>query len=84
MSSIEVSPQTIELNAKTDFQNAIEDLVWEHDISYIEAITLHCEKQGIEIEVAAALAKNLPVLKSALAEEATALNILKKSAKLPV
>lgn len=66
------------------FSNAIEDLVWEKDISYMEGIVLYCEKTGLEIEVTAKLISQ--PLKNKLREEAEALHFLPKSstAELPI
>lgn len=68
----------------TSFSLTIEEIVWEKDISYMEAIILHCEKTGFEIELAAKLISG--VLKSKIKIEAEELNFLPKSntAKLPL
>jgi hypothetical protein len=68
----------------TNFSMIIEDLVWEKDISYIEAITLYCEKTGFEVETAAKLVSG--ALKSKIKIEAEQLHYLPKSntAKLPI
>jgi hypothetical protein len=67
----------------TTFSLMIEDLVWEKDISYMDAIILHCETSGFEVEVAAKLITNS--LKSRIKIEAEELNFLPRSntAKLP-
>ena len=61
----------------TDFSLRIEDLVWEKDISYMEAILLYCENTGFEIEVAAKLISS--ALRSKIKMEAEELNFLPKS-----
>lgn len=68
----------------SSFSLAIEELVWEKDISYMEAIVLHCERTGFEIEIAAKMISG--VLKSKIKIEAEDLNFLPKSntAKLPL
>ena len=38
-----------------NFSMTIENLVWEKDISYMEAIVLYCEQTGFEVETAAKL-----------------------------
>lgn len=68
----------------TDFSMKIEELVWMKDISYMDAIILHCEQTGFEIELAAKMISG--VLKSKIKIEAEELNYLPKSntAKLPI
>jgi hypothetical protein len=68
----------------SSFSLAIEELVWEKDISYMEAVILHCERTGFEIEIAAKMISG--VLKSKIKIEAEELNFLPKSntAKLPL
>jgi len=68
----------------TEFSLKIEDLVWEKDISYMEAIVLYCEKTGFEIELAAKLISG--ALKSKIKLEAESLHFLPKSntVKLPL
>jgi hypothetical protein len=62
----------------------IEDLVWKHDISYMDAIVLYCEDNNIEVEVFAKAIKTNEMLKAKLQHEAEQLNYLPKSATLPV
>lgn len=68
----------------TEFSMKIEELVWMKDISYMDAIVLHCEETGFEIELAAKLVSG--ALKSKIQLEAEELNFLPKSntAKLPL
>jgi hypothetical protein len=75
-----------ELNIKTplEFAKEIEDLVWEHDIEYIDAIVLYCEKFNLEIETAASLIKLNDYVKSKVQTEAEALHYLPKIARLPL
>lgn len=67
----------------TSFSLKIEELVWEKDISYMDAVILHCEATGFEVETAAKLISG--ALKSKIKIEAEELNFLPKSntAKLP-
>jgi hypothetical protein len=67
-----------------NFSMIIEELVWEKDISYMDAIVLHCEQTGFEVEIAAKLVSN--VLKSKIKLEAEELHFLPKSKtnKLPI
>lgn len=68
----------------TNFSIQIEELVWEKDISYMDAIILHCEQTGFELELAAKLVSG--ALKSKIKIEAEELNFLPRSntAKLPI
>lgn len=65
-----------------DFFNDIEDRVYEHDISYFDAIIEYCEDTGIDPERVSKLIS--PSLKSILEMEAKNLNFIKKSSKLPI
>lgn len=68
----------------TEFSLKIEELVWEKDVSYMDAIILYCEQTGFEIELAAKLISG--VLKSKIKMEAESLHFIPKSntAKLPL
>ena len=63
---------------------AIEHLRFSKNIDYIDAVVLWCETNKIEIEFIANLIKKDPVMKSKLQNEAENLNILKRSARLPI
>ena len=39
----------IKIKSADTFYEAIEDLVWEHDINYIDAVVLYCEINKLEI-----------------------------------
>lgn len=67
----------------TQFSLAIEEIVWDKDVSYMEAVLLFCEETGFEVEVAAKLISG--ALKSKIKLEAEELHFLPKSntAKLP-
>lgn len=67
----------------TNFSLQIEELVWQKDISYMDAVILYCENTGFEVETAAKLISG--ALKSKIKIEAEELNFLPKSntAKLP-
>jgi len=68
----------------TEFSLKIEELVWDKDVSYMDAIILYCEQTGFELELAAKLISG--VLKSKIKMEAEELHFLPKSntAKLPL
>lgn len=62
----------------------IEELVCKHNISYIDAIVMYCEKNNIEIESFGKIVKTNDMLKAKLQLEAESLNFLPKSNTLPV
>lgn len=66
------------------FFEQIEQIVYDKDVSYMDAVLLYCEDTGIEIEVAASLVQG--TLKSKIKIEAEELHFLPKSntAKLPI
>ncbi len=65
------------------FARAIDGMVANTDLNYIEAIVEYCKKTGLEIEVAATLVNSN--LKSKLANDALDLNLLKeKGNRLPI
>jgi hypothetical protein len=67
----------------TTFSLKIENLVSEKNIPYMDAIIMHCESTGLEVELAAKLISG--ALKSKIQLEAEELNFLPKSntTKLP-
>lgn len=64
------------------FSDIIEELTWTHDITHMEAILWHCDKTGLEVEVAATLISK--PLKAKIEEGAQKLNLIPKVAKLPI
>jgi hypothetical protein len=50
----------------------------------IDAIVDYCERNGIEIEVAAAIVKRSEGMRSRLQAEAESLNYLPKTSRLPI
>lgn len=64
------------------FAKEIENLVATTDLNYIEAIVEYCNRTGMEIEVASTLINNN--LKSKIENDAQDLNLLPKSARLPI
>lgn len=68
----------------TTFSLTIESLVSKKNVSYMEAIILHCESTGLEVELASKLISG--ALKAKIKIEAEELHFLPKSNtyKLPV
>ena len=64
------------------FSNIIENVVIEKRIPYMDAVCWWCEKNEMEIEVAAKLLNT--VIKGKLEVEAQDLNYLVKGARLPI
>jgi hypothetical protein len=64
------------------FSQLIEDIDYDLDCGYMEAILKHCSDTGLEIEVASTLIS--PALKAKIKEEAQNNNMLRKTSKLPI
>jgi len=64
------------------FSEIIETIVKEKRIDYMDAVVLHCEQIGFEVELAASLLT--PPIKAKISEEAQAMNLIKKVNKLPL
>jgi murein endopeptidase len=69
-------------NEISEFSDLINELSVSQNMTRMEAIVHHCEQTGLEIDVASTLVSS--ALKSKIREEAQELNLLKKTARLPV
>ena len=69
-------------NEISEFSELINDLAEQMSLTRMDAIIHHCETTGLEVDVASTLISS--ALKSKIREEAQELNLLKKSAKLPL
>ncbi len=65
-----------------EFFEDIEALVWKHDLDYMDAVVLYCDRRNIEVESVANLIKNNEILKSKIQIEAEKLNFLPKTEHL--
>jgi hypothetical protein len=74
--------ESIFLNADK-FYFAVEELVWEDDLTYIEATLKTCETFLIDLEDVYKLKLINPILKGKLLHEGTEEGYLKRSAVLP-
>mgnify|MGYP001201409876 CR=1 FL=1 len=76
----------IDLNIKTPsaFAEEIEQMVKDLSISHFDAIVHYCDRNEIEIETVASWVKGSQVLKSKVMLNAQDLNMIKKSARLPI
>lgn len=63
------------------FCTSIEALIAEHRMGYMDAIIHLCEKTSIEPEMAATLLN--PVIREYVRQEATSLNMIRKTVSLP-
>lgn len=80
-----MSDELIEgIKTPTDFMFEIEKLVNEKRVNYIDAVILFCEKNGMEVETAAALIKGSAKMKAKVQNDAEDLNYLPKTRKLPI
>ena len=66
------------------FYRDVDNIVADYKLSYIDAVVFYCEKNNIEIEVAASLVKSNFRIKSMVQGEGENLNILPRTAKLPI
>ena len=64
------------------FQVAIEDLVTETSFNHLEAIIEYCDRTGMELELASSLVNK--DLKAKIQIDAQELNMLPKTARLPI
>jgi hypothetical protein len=69
-------------NEISEFSELVNKLSEELHLTRMEAILHHCEQTGLEVDVASTLVSS--ALKSKIREEAQELNLLKKTARLPV
>jgi hypothetical protein len=65
-----------------EFSERIMELSLSSGESIMDTIVSYCEKSGLEIDVASTLVSS--AMKSKIREEAQELNLLKKTARLPV
>lgn len=77
----------MELKSEKNMDNFIQEIdkmVSEMGIDYIDAVVHFCERENIEIEVAAKIIKTNQRMKAQVQSDAETLNFLPKRAKLPV
>lgn len=66
------------------FYHDIETLVVELKTDYMDAIVYYCEKNNIEIETVASIIKSNSKFRAIIQNEGEDLNLLPKTAKLPL
>ena len=64
------------------FSQLIDQLASDLGSTRLDAILYHCDKTGLEVEVASTLISNS--LKSTIREESERENLVKKSSRLPI
>lgn len=69
-------------NEISEFSDTINEIAERLSMTRMDAIIHHCEQTGMEVDVASTLISS--ALKSKIREEAQELNLLKKTARLPV
>lgn len=67
-----------------NFYADIEALVCHLRTDYMDAVVYYCEKNGLEIETAASIIKSNGKFKAIIQNEGEDLNLLPKTAKLPL
>ena len=64
------------------FSTMIEKMASDRSCTRLDAILVHCEESGLEIEVASSLISN--ILKNKIREESENENLIKKTSTLPI
>jgi len=72
------------IKSSSDFVKEIDKLVLNKNLNFFDAVLHYCESNNIEIETAAVLIRQSAVLKAKIQFEAENLNLMKKSARLPI
>lgn len=72
------------LQRTTNFSSEVEVIIQEKKVNYIDAVVMWCETNNIEVEFAADIIKKDAVMHSKIRADAESLNILKRTAQLPI
>jgi hypothetical protein len=72
------------MSKTVNFSTDVRKLREEKGMEFIDAVVHWCEVNNLEVEYAASLIKKDPVILSNIQCEAENLNIIKKTAKLPI
>ena len=70
--------------SSSDFVKEITQLVSDKNIGFFDAVIYYCETHNIEVETAASMIKQSTLLKSKIQYEAEELNLMRKTARLPI
>jgi hypothetical protein len=74
----------VNVKSSADFVKEIDKLVTSKNLNFFDAVMYYCETNNVEVETAASLVKQSTILKARLQIEAENLNLIKKSARLPI
>lgn len=67
------------------FFNEMRSIVEDNDdVNFIDAVVDYAEKNDIDVEILADLIKKIPAMQASIHDEAQSLNLVEKTAKLPV
>jgi len=79
-----VSMNELKIKTPSEFAAEIEELVRIHNLEYIDAVVLYCERNNLEIESAASLIRLNANMKAKVQTEAENLRFLPKVSRLPI
>ena len=72
------------IKSSSDFVKEITQLVSDKNIGFFDAVIYYFETHNIEVETAASMIKQSTILKSKIQYEAEELNLMRKTARLPI
>jgi hypothetical protein len=72
------------VRTSTDFVKEIDKIVIAKNVTFFDAVIHYCELNNMEVETAATLIKQSTVLKAKIQIDAENLNMVKRSARLPI
>jgi len=72
------------IKSSSDFVKEIEKIVSSKNIEFFDAVIHYCDINNVEVETAASLVKQNAVLKAKIQIEAENLNLMKRTARLPI
>ena len=72
------------IKSSADFVKEIDKLASVKGLTYFDAVMHYCETNNIEVETVASLIKQSAVLKAKIQLEAENLNLVRRSARLPI
>lgn len=70
---------TLKIKLTEEFFQEIEDIVWELDVNYIDAIIEWCSRNNSEVDSIGELIKRHPILKAKILQDAKGLNFMAKT-----
>lgn len=72
------------VKSSADFVKEIDRLALDKGLTYFDAVMHYCESNNIEVETVASLIKQSAVLKAKIQIEAENLNLVRRTARLPL